>query len=156
MTHLPWASMQTLKVFLVDHHTIFIESLKVLMETRPDYVVVGKTCDCRSAIKEVKKCRPDLVLMDLSMPDMGGIEATHEIARQLPQTKVVALTMHRDEGFVAQFFEAGGSGYLAKDSDARCFFDALEAVCKGEQFLTPLSRLSAGSTRSRPVWRSGR
>jgi DNA-binding NarL/FixJ family response regulator len=75
--------------------------------------------------------------MDLSMPDMSGIEATRLITKALPETKVVALTMHRDEGFVAQFFEAGGSGYLVKDTDAHCLFDALKSVCKGERFLSP-------------------
>jgi two-component system response regulator NreC len=137
--------MRSLKVFLIDDHTIFMESLQVLMETRADYVVVGKTSDCRSALREVKRCKPDLVLMDLSMPEMSGIEATRQITRELPQVKVVALTMHKDEGFVAQFFAAGGSGYLVKDADARCLFSALEAVCRGEQFLSPSITIEPGN-----------
>ena len=129
--------MQKHNVFLVDDHTIFAESLKLLLEARPEFCVIGSTDSCHSAIAQVKKCRPDLVLMDISMPDLSGIEATRRITEALPETKVVALTMHKDEGFVAQFFEAGGSGYLVKDADAQCLFGALKAVCQGERFLSP-------------------
>jgi DNA-binding NarL/FixJ family response regulator len=129
--------MQKHNVFLVDDHTIFAESLKLLLEARPEFSVIGSTDSCHSAIDQVKKCRPDLVLMDISMPDLSGIEATRRIIEALPETKVVALTMHKDEGFVAQFFEAGGSGYLVKDADAQCLFGALKAVCRGERFLSP-------------------
>ena len=129
--------MRKHNVFLVEDHTIFAESLKLLLEARPEFCVIGSTDSCRSAVDLVKKCRPDLILMDLSMPDMSGIEATRLITKVLPDTKVVALTMHKDDGFVAQFFEAGGSGYLVKDADAQCFFGALEAVCRGERFLSP-------------------
>ena len=129
--------MQKHNVFLVDDHTIFAESLKLLLEARPEFCVIGSTDSGHSAIDQVKKCRPDLVLMDISMPDLSGIEATRRIIEALPETKVVALTMHKDEGFVAQFFEAGGSGYLVKDTDAQCLFGALKAICSGEQFLSP-------------------
>ena len=129
--------MQKHNVFLVDDHTIFAESLKLLLEARPEFCVIGSTDSCHSAIDQVKKCRPDLVLMDLSMPDLSGIEATRLIIKALPETKVIALTMHKDEGFVAQFFEAGGSGYLVKDADAQCLFGALKAICRGERFLSP-------------------
>ncbi|MEJ2428676.1 MAG: response regulator transcription factor [Deltaproteobacteria bacterium] len=129
--------MQKHNVFLVDDHTIFAESLKLLLEARPEFFVIGSTDSGHSAIDQVKKCRPDLVLMDISMPDLSGIEATRRIIEALPETKVVALTMHKDEGFVAQFFEAGGSGYLVKDTDAQCLFGALRAICRGEQFLSP-------------------
>ena len=129
--------MRRHNVFLVDDHTIFAESLKLLLEARPEFCVIGSTDSCHSAIDQVRKCRPDLILMDISMPDLSGIEATRRIIKALPETKVVALTMHRDDGFVAQFFEAGGSGYLVKDADAQCLFDALRTVCKGERFLSP-------------------
>jgi len=129
--------MQKHNVFLVDDHTIFAESLKLLLEASPELCVIGSTDNCHSAIDQVKKCRPDLVLMDLSMPDLSGIEATRRITEALPEIKVVALTMHKDEGFVAQFFEAGGSGYLVKDADSQCLFGALKAVCEGERFLSP-------------------
>lgn len=129
--------MRRHNVFLVDDHTIFAESLKLLLEARPEFCVIGSTDSCRSAVARVKECRPDLILMDLSMPDMSGIEATRRIIRALPDTKVVALTMHKDEGFVEQFFEAGGSGYLVKDTDAQCLVGALKAVCRGERFLSP-------------------
>ena len=120
--------MRRHNVFLVDDHTIFAESLKLLLEARPEFCVIGSTDSCHSAIDQVRKCRPDLILMDISMPDLSGIEATRRIIKALPETKVVALTMHRDDGFVAQFFEAGGSGYLVKDADAQCLFDALRTV----------------------------
>jgi DNA-binding NarL/FixJ family response regulator len=129
--------MGKLKVFLVDDHRIFIDSLQVLLETRAAYEVVGKAGDCTSAIEAVKACRPDVVLMDLSMPDMSGIEATRQILAALPRTRVVALTMHKEEAFVAGFFEAGGSAYLVKDTDARCLFVALTAVSRGERYLSP-------------------
>ena len=129
--------MRNYNVFLVDDHTIFSESLKLLLEARREFCVIGSSDSCRSAVDQVKECKPDLILMDLSMPDMSGIEATRRIAKELPDTKVVALTMHKDEGFVARFFNAGGSGYLVKDADAQCLFGALKAVCRGERFLSP-------------------
>jgi len=129
--------MRKLSVFLVDDHTIFIDSLQVLLETRPEYQVVGKAGDCTSAIEAVKTCRPDVVLMDLSMPDMSGIEATRQILAALPRTRVVALTMHKEEAFVAGFFQAGGSAYLVKDTDAKCLFVALAAASRGERYLSP-------------------
>jgi two-component system response regulator NreC len=129
--------MRKLRVFLVDDHTIFIDSLQVLLETRPEYQVVGKAGDCTSAIEAVKRRRPDVVLMDLSMPDMSGIEATRQILAALPRTRVVALTMHKEEAFVAGFFQAGGSAYLVKDTDAKCLFVALAAASRGERYLSP-------------------
>ena len=129
--------MRSYSVFLVDDHTIFVESLKLLLEARPEFCVVGSTDSCHSAVEQARESKPDLVLMDLSLPDKSGIEATRQIVVELPETKVVALTMHKDEGFVARFFEAGGSGYLLKDTDAQCLFGALKAVCRGEQFLSP-------------------
>ncbi len=129
--------MRNYNVFLVDDHTIFSESLKLLLEARREFCVIGSSDSCRSAVDQVKECKPDLILMDLSMPDMSGIEATRRIAKELPDTKVVALTMHKDEGFVARFFNAGGSGYLVKDADAQCLFGALKAICRGERFLSP-------------------
>ncbi|MFP3869533.1 MAG: response regulator [Syntrophobacteria bacterium] len=129
--------MRRLDVFLVDDHTIFTQSLKLLLETRPEFRVIGSTHTCRSAIDQVRECRPDLILMDLSMPDMNGIEATRQITKLLPDTKVVALTVHSDDRFVVRFFEAGGSGYLVKDTDARCLFGALVAIHKGERVVSP-------------------
>jgi two-component system response regulator NreC len=143
--------MRSYNVFLVDDHTIFTESLKLLLNARPEYCVIGSTDSCSSALDQVKECKPDLILMDLSMPDMSGIEATRRIIKELPDTKVVALTMHKDEGFVARFFAAGGSGYLLKDTDAQCLFAALKAVCGGERFLSPsLSGENIAGFRQRP------
>jgi DNA-binding NarL/FixJ family response regulator len=129
--------MGKLTIFLIDDHTIFTDSLQVLIETRPEYEVVGKAGDCTSAIEAVKQCQPDVVLMDLSMPDMSGIEATRQILEALPQTKVMALTMHKEEPFVTRFFQAGGSAYLVKDTDAKCLFVAIAAASRGERYLSP-------------------
>jgi len=129
--------MGKLRVFLVDDHIIFTDSLQVLLETRPEYEVVGKARDCTSAIEAVKECQPDIVLMDISMPDMSGIEATRQILEALPQAKVMALTMHKEEPFVTSFFQAGGSAYLVKDSDAKCLFTAIGAASRGERYLSP-------------------
>ncbi len=129
--------MGKLTVFLVDDHAIFTDSLQVLLETRPEYEVVGKARDCTSAIQAVKQCQPDVVLMDLSMPDMSGIEATRQILEALPQTKIMALTMHKEEPFVARFFQVGGSAYLVKDTDAKCLFAAIASASRGERYLSP-------------------
>jgi DNA-binding NarL/FixJ family response regulator len=129
--------MTKLRLFLVDDHTIFTDSLQVLLETRPEYEVVGKAGDCTSAIEAVKECKPDIVLMDLSMPDMSGIEATRQILEALPRTKVMALTMHKEEPFVTRFFQAGGSAYLVKDTDAKRLFAAIAAANRGERYLSP-------------------
>jgi DNA-binding NarL/FixJ family response regulator len=144
--------MGKLTIFLIDDHTIFTDSLQVLIETRPEYEVVGKAGDCTSAIEAVKQCQPDVVLMDLSMPDMSGIEATRQILEVLPQTKVLALTMHKEEPFVTRFFQAGGSAYLVKDTDAKCLFVAIAAASRGERYLSPslLGRHIAGYVQDEP------
>jgi two-component system, NarL family, response regulator NreC len=129
--------MPKLRVFLVDDHPIFVDSLQVLLPTRAEYKVVGKAGGCASAIEAVKTCRPDVVLMDLSMADMSGMEATRQILAALPRTRVVALTMHKEEAFVAGFFQAGSSVYLVKDTDAKFLFVARTAASRGERYLSP-------------------
>ncbi|MBW1979659.1 MAG: response regulator transcription factor [Deltaproteobacteria bacterium] len=129
--------MNRTSVFLVDDHGIFTEALQVLLETRPQYVVVGRSDSCLEALEQIRECCPDIVILDLSMPDMNGIEATRRLRSEFEDIRIIALTMHKEEAFAAHFFAAGGAGYLVKDTDAQCLFTALEAVQKGEQFISP-------------------
>jgi DNA-binding NarL/FixJ family response regulator len=111
-----------IKIVLVDDHKILREGICSLVKGFPDMEVVGEAADGRSALRLVKDLSPDVVIMDISMPDLNGIDATRRIIADHPGIKVVALSMHYDKQFVSEIFKAGASGYLLKD----CAFDEME------------------------------
>ena len=102
------------RVLLADDHEIFVESLRSLLNREPQLQVIGTVTDGRQAVRQVREQEPDVVIMDLSMPDMNGIEATHLISTEQPTVKVLCLSMHADRGFVMGAFDAGASGYVLK------------------------------------------
>jgi two-component system response regulator NreC len=112
----------SIRILLADDHKIMREGLRSLLEKKHGMEVVGEAGDGRTAIQLARRLRPDVVIMDLSMPDMNGIEATRRVISELPGVKVVALSIHSDRRFVAEMLRAGASGYLLKD----CAFDELE------------------------------
>jgi len=116
----------SIKVLLADDHKIIRDGLRSLIERHPDMDVVGEAEDGRTTIKLARELEPDVVIMDISMPDLNGIDATQQIVADVPGIKVIALSMHSDKRFVVGMFKAGASGYLLKD----CAFDELEQAVK--------------------------
>jgi len=126
--------MGKLTVFLVDDHAIFTDSLQVLLEMRAGCKVVGKARDCTSAIEAVKQCQPDLVLMDLSMPDSSGIEATRQICAKLPQAKIIMVSSISTRSYVQRSIKAGARGYVLKENMISEVVTAIRRVMKGQTY----------------------
>ncbi len=122
-------------LLLVDDHQLFREGLKLLIEQHQSATVVGEAGSGIEAIRLVEKLRPDLVLMDLNMPDMNGIDATRQIVKKYPATKILALSMECDRFFVVEVLKAGAAGYLLKDSAFAELSQAIASVAKGETYL---------------------
>ena len=128
------ARMSTaIRLFLVDDHPLVREGLKRILSSMIGVIIVGEAASGEEAVTRVRDLQPDIVLMDLSLPKMSGIEATRVIRAELPATRVLALTMHRDQAYVKGALEAGASGYVVKDSRPSDLVAAIEAVHRGEQ-----------------------
>ena len=128
--------MSKARVLLADDHRIVIEGLKKLLE--PEYDVVGAVEDGRALIAAVEKLRPDVVVADISMPHLNGIEAVRQIRKKDPQIRVVILTMHQDVQYAARAFEAGASGFVLKVSAPSELITAMGEVLKGKTYVTPI------------------
>ena len=125
-----------IKVLLADDHKIFRDGLRTLIE-KEGMEVVGEAENGRKAIKLVEKLMPNMIIMDVSMPDMNGIEATRKIIAGIPGVKVIALSMHSDRRFVLGMLEAGASGYLLKDCAFGELANAIHQVSAGNTYLSP-------------------
>ena len=124
-------------VLLADDHAMLRAGLKALIGAEPDMVVVGEAGDGAEAVRLAQRLRPDVVVMDISMPVMDGLAATAEIATTLPDTRVLVLTMHAEEQYLLKVLEAGGSGYVLKRSADTELMAAIRTVHRGEAFLYP-------------------
>ncbi len=131
--------MAKIRVLLVDDHAVLRMGLRTLLGQEPDIEVVGEASDGEEAVAEVKRLSPDIVIMDISMPVMDGLEATRRIQQSHPDVKVLVLTIHDNEEYLFQVLEAGGSGYLVKKSADTELISAIRAVYRGEAFLSPLA-----------------
>ncbi|MFC1677413.1 response regulator [Planctomycetota bacterium] len=127
----------SIKVLLADDHKITREGLRSLLEKDGNMEVIAQAEQGREAVRLAGELRPDVVIMDVSMPNLNGIEATRQIVSKLPDVKVIALSMHSDSMFVSEMLKSGASGYLLKD----CAFDelakAIETVISGKTYLSP-------------------
>jgi two-component system, NarL family, response regulator NreC len=127
----------SIRIVLADDHTILRHGLGHSIQQQDDMEVVGQARDGLQVIELVRKQSPDVVLMDIEMPTMNGIEATREVGKDFPMVKTIALSMHSTKKFVSEMFRAGASGYLLKD----CEFDelklAIQAVMSGKSYLSP-------------------
>jgi DNA-binding NarL/FixJ family response regulator len=128
--------MMPIRILLADDHTVVRDGLRALLERQPDMTVVAEAGDGRDSVRLAEEQSPDVVVMDITMPNMNGIEATRRILAANPRTAVVILSMHQDESYVLRSLKAGAKGYLLKDSLRSDIVDAIRAVSQGRSFLT--------------------
>lgn len=129
--------MGKIKLLLVDDHAVFRAGLKMLLNAQPDMEVVGEAASGEEALRKIREIRPELALIDITMPGMGGLEAIERIKADFPSVKVLVLTMHDDEGYLRQVLRAGGSGYVLKKAADTELLSAIRAAYRGEVFLHP-------------------
>jgi DNA-binding NarL/FixJ family response regulator len=129
--------MAKAKVLLVEDHVIVRQGIKALFSDEHDLEIVGEADDGRAALQSVSELEPDVILMDISMPGLNGIEATRQIRQNHPEVKVVVLSMHSNEEYVFQVLRAGASGYVLKQSDSSEVLTAIRAALAGGSFLSP-------------------
>ncbi len=125
------------KVIIVEDHKLFREGLKSILSDKAGLEVVGEAGDGLEAIRTVKKCQPDIMLLDLSMPKMNGISVMREIKSQFPEIKIMALTIHESDQYVLEAFEAGADGYCLKDAGRNELMVAVESVLQGKRYISP-------------------
>jgi two-component system response regulator NreC len=125
------------EIILADDHKLMREGLSSLLSQQADITVVAQASNGREALQLTEKLNPRVVVMDVSMPDLNGIDATRQIIARNPKTKVIALSMHSDRQFVAEMFRAGASGYLLKDSAFEELASAIRTVARNETYIAP-------------------
>ena len=130
-------SSKKIQVLLADDHAILRKGVKMLIDSQDDMEVIGEAKTGREAIEQAQSLKPDIVVMDISMPELNGIEGTRQICDSLPKTKVIALSMHKDSVYVREILRAGARGYLVKDSEDDDLLRAIRSVNRGEAFLSP-------------------
>lgn len=130
----------TIRILLADDHRILVDGLRSILERQRDVEVVGVAEDGLEAVAMVSEYQPGLVLLDISMPRLNGIDAARRILRDSPETKVVMLSMHADRAYVQESLRVGARGYILKESAAREVLNAVESVMRGERFLSPTVR----------------
>jgi DNA-binding NarL/FixJ family response regulator len=128
---------QKVRIVIAEDHTILREGLRALLSSNANFEIVGEAGDGREAVRHVEKYKPDLILTDLSMPRMNGMEAIKEIKRESPATKVLVLTVHRAEEYILATFRAGADGYLLKDSTQAELLMAVKKVLSGTHYISP-------------------
>jgi two-component system response regulator NreC len=148
--------MDTIRVVLADDHDILRDGLRALLGTLGDVAVVGEARNGREAVAQTERLRPDVVLMDIAMPELDGIEACRRIRQQVPSARVLFLTMHESEEYFFRALRAGAAGYIIKRAAAAELVVAVRAVAAGEAFLSPSAAHSLvseyGKRRLEPDW----
>lgn len=127
--------MDKIRILLADDHAVVRSGLRMIINAQPDMEVIGEAADGRDAIEQTESLRPDVVLLDLTMPGLGGLSALGIIREKAPGTKVLVLTMHDDEGYLHRVLGAGGSGYVVKKAADMELLSAIRAVRRGEVYI---------------------
>lgn len=127
----------TTKIVIIDDHQLFREGVKRILDFENNFEVVAEGDSGEDAIHLVEKYRPDVVILDINMPNMNGIEATQRLIERFPETRVIILSIHDDENYVQHALKTGASGYLLKDMDADALIDAVKVVAEGGSYLHP-------------------
>jgi two-component system, NarL family, response regulator NreC len=125
------------RVLLADDHRLMRSGLRLVIERHPDFTVVGEADDGRQAVAMAESLKPDVIVMDIGMPSLNGIEAARQISEKQPEIAIVMLSMHSDEGYVLRALKAGARAYLLKDSAEEDLTQAIEAVRDGKSFFSP-------------------
>jgi DNA-binding NarL/FixJ family response regulator len=126
-----------IRVLLADDHAMVRKGFRLILEAQPDMEIAGEAGNGREAVDLAEKLHPDVVVMDVAMPELNGIEATRRLAASSPHTRVLALSMHKDSVYVREILRAGARGYLLKDSIDTDLINAVRAVAKGDGYLSP-------------------
>lgn len=152
------ASGKKVRVLMADDHTMFREGVRLLLETRGGFEVVGEAATGKEAVELARSLRPDVIVMDIGMPDMNGLDATRLIQADNPSSRVLILTMHDTDEYFFSALDAGASGYVLKEAASNDLVNAIESVSRGGMFLYPslatklveeyLRRVGSGEERS--------
>jgi len=126
-----------IRIILADDHRMFRDGLRALIEKEQDIKVIGEAENGRTTVQLARELSPDVVVMDIGMPDLNGVEATRQIAAQCPSVRVIALSMHSDKRFVTEMLHAGASGYLLKDCAFQELAQAIRTVARNQAYLSP-------------------
>jgi two-component system response regulator NreC len=126
-----------IRILLADDHALVRHGFRMILATQPDMEIAGEAGNGREAVELAQKLKPDVVVMDVTMPELNGIEATRRLIELSPRTRVLALSMHKDNVYVREILRAGARGYLLKDSADADLLAAVRAVAKGEGYLSP-------------------
>ena len=129
--------MVKLKIILAEDHETVREGIKLLINSQPDMEVIGEASSGSAVIKAVRKLQPDIIVMDISMPETNGLKATRKIKQDFPKIKILALTRHTDDGYIQQLIRAGANGYVLKQSAPSELINAIHAICAGKSYLDP-------------------
>jgi len=130
-------SVKAIRLLLADDHSVVRHGFRRILDAQEDMEVVGEVSNGREAVEQAGVLQPDVIIMDVTMPELNGIEATRRIAEIVPRARVLALSMHRDSVYVREILRAGARGYLLKDSSEADLIAAVRAVSQGEGYLSP-------------------
>src|ERR1700752_4394243 len=128
--------MGTLRVLVADDHEVVRKGLRSIVEEQPGWEVAGEACDGREAVDKARALRPDVAVVDVSMPGLNGLEATRQMLRNDPKTRVLILTMHESDPLIREVLDAGAGGYLLKSDASRDLVSAVEAIRKNKTYFT--------------------
>jgi two-component system response regulator NreC len=136
--------MDKIRVLLADDHTLIRSGIATLLQSNKDFLVVGEAADGEEAVRKTGELKPNVVVMDLSMPRLSGMEATKQIKKKYPEVSVLILTMHENEEYVYQILKSGAAGYVLKSAGKDELIAAIRAAAKGDKFFSPrISQLMA-------------
>lgn len=130
------ASDKKIRILLADDHTVVRRGLRLLLESQPEFSVVAEASDGKQAVDAAEASRPDVVVLDIAMPNLNGIEAAQRIIASVPGAAIVVLSMHSDEGYVLRALKAGAKGYLLKDAAEGDLIEAIKTVTRGKTFFS--------------------
>ena len=132
--------MSAIRILLADDHTVMRDGLRLLLERQPGFTVVGEASDGREVVALAEAHRPDVIVMDIAMPNLNGIEAARRIVAENPEIAIAILSMHCDESYVIRSLKAGARAYLLKDSAKADVIQAIQAISEGKSFFSPKIR----------------
>ena len=129
--------MGVLRLLLADDHTLVRHGLRRVLESNSNWQVVGEASDGREAVRLAEEHKPDVAIIDVAMPLLNGIDATQQILRRVPETRVLMLSMHAEEAYVRRALQAGATGYMVKDAAGKELLKAIEVVAAGQRYFSP-------------------